>query len=414
MVGFGRSLPDIRLSQALESSHTGIWGDIGMGKSTAIRQYLWQIQARGETAVVYDPHREFLPQFYDPSRGDVVLNPIDARSAGWSPGDELPASLTPAQLSAETLTIAKSFFPARPNDLPFFADTITRLFAECLKDRPTGRQLADRINDKAELERIVKGTSSEESIAKGAPQQRSGVIADLNRVADALRLLPEGTPQRWSAAEWAKRRQGWIFVTSTPQTRERLRPLTSLWLDLIILQLMTGDEAPAEKTWLVLNEVATLQRLPQFYAAITENRKSNNPIIFDVQGRSQIQALYGDLSEVLLSSPAVKMFFRNSDPKAAEWMADAIGKHEIKRLKESRTSGDRDARNQSLDLQVEYLVLPSQIMGLPRLHGYVLTDNYLVPFGPIQIFDLPKRCAGYVPRTAPPVRQPIATAVAQF
>lgn len=410
-------MTDIRLSQSLEPSHIGIFGDIGMGKSTAIRQLLWQIQARGETAVVYDPHREFLTQFYDPTRGDIILNPLDARSAGWSPGSELPAHLTPAQLSAETLTIAKSFFPSRPNDLPFFADTITRLFAECLKGRPTGIELADLIQDKTRLEQLVKGTSSEESIAKGAPAQRSGVIADLNRVADALRLLPDlrDTPQRWSAAEWAKGRRGWIFVTSTPQTRERLRPLTSMWLDLIILQLMTVEEARTEKTWLVLNEVATLQRLPQFYAAITENRKSNNPIIFDVQGRSQIQALYGDLSEVLLSSPAVKMFFRNSDPKAAEWMADSIGKHEIKRLKESRTSGQLDSRNQSLDFQIEYLVLPAQIMGLPRLHGYVLTENYLVPFGPIQIFDLPKQCPGYVPRAgAPAVTRHTQTAVAQF
>jgi hypothetical protein len=81
---------------------------------------------------------------------------------------------------------------------------------------------------------------------------------------------------------------------------------------------------------------------------------------------------------------------------------------------ESRSSEDRDSRNQSLDFQVEYLVLPAQIMGLPRLHGYVLTDNYLIPFGPIQIFDLPKRCEGYVQRGAAPVRRSISTALAQF
>lgn len=406
---------DLCLSKALESSHIGIWGDIGAGKSSLIRQFLCQIRDRGETAVVYDPHREFLPEHYDEARGDVILNPLDARGAGWSPGDELPPQLTAAQVSAETLTIAKSFFPPRPNDLPFFADTIQRLFAECLKGRPTGQQLANLLADKEALERVVAGTSSEESIARSAPQQRAGVIADLNRVSDALRLLPDpkDTRRRWSAADWAKDRRGWVFLTSTPHTRERLRPLTSVWLDLTILQLMTVDEPRPEKTWLILNEVATLQRLPQFYAAMTENRKSNNPIIFDVQGRSQVKALYGDLAEVLLSSPAVKIFLRTSEPNAALWIADSIGKHEVKRLKESRSSGDRTTQNQSLDFAVEYLVLPSQIMGLPRLHGYVVTDNYLVPIQ-FPIFDLPKHCPGYVPRAGAPVRPFAKTSVAQF
>ena len=45
------------------------------GKSAAIRQVLSQIWDRGETAIVYDPALEYLPQFYTESRGDVVLNP---------------------------------------------------------------------------------------------------------------------------------------------------------------------------------------------------------------------------------------------------------------------------------------------------------------------------------------------------
>lgn len=55
---------------------------------------------------MYDPALEYTPQFYTPERGDVILNPIDARSPYWSPGDEL-------RHEAEALTLATSLFPDR-------------------------------------------------------------------------------------------------------------------------------------------------------------------------------------------------------------------------------------------------------------------------------------------------------------
>ena len=71
--------PSYRIPRRLESSHIELIGDTGSGKSTAIRQILRQIQERGETAIVYDPAMDFVGEFYDPKRGDLILNPLDAR-----------------------------------------------------------------------------------------------------------------------------------------------------------------------------------------------------------------------------------------------------------------------------------------------------------------------------------------------
>src|SRR5262249_18409480 len=89
----------LALPRAIESSHLLIMGDSGTGKSTLIRQLLRQLEDRGDTAIVYDPALEYTPQFYTPERGDVILNPLDARSPYWSPGDEL-------RHEAEALTLA--------------------------------------------------------------------------------------------------------------------------------------------------------------------------------------------------------------------------------------------------------------------------------------------------------------------
>ena len=168
----------------------------------------------------------------------------------------------------------------------------------------------------------------------------SGVLGSLNMVADAFKLLPteRETKRRWSTVEWAKERKGWVFITSKPTMRERMRPLISLWLDLLVLRLMNDDTA-RRKTWFVLDELASLQHLPQLKTAVTENRKSNNPMVLGFQGKAQVEALYGHVAEAMLSQPATKIFLKTSEPHASEWISKAIGEVEIERFRESRTHG---------------------------------------------------------------------------
>lgn len=68
-----------RLPALAENKHLAMIGDTGSGKSTAIRQILLEVKARGDTAILYDSSAGFLEQFYDEKRGDIVLNPIDTR-----------------------------------------------------------------------------------------------------------------------------------------------------------------------------------------------------------------------------------------------------------------------------------------------------------------------------------------------
>ena len=142
------------------------------------------------------------------------------------------------------------------------------------------------------------------------------------------------TERRWSTVEWAKERKGWVFLTSKPTMRERLRPLMSLWLDLLVLRLMNEGASTGAKTWFVLDELASLQRLPQLTTAITESRKSNNPMVLGFQGKAQVEALYGHIAEAMLSQPATKIFFKTSEPHASEWISKSIGEVEVERFRE--------------------------------------------------------------------------------
>jgi len=237
-------------------------------------------------------------------------------------------------------------------------------------------------------------------IAKGAQQQRNGVLASLGLVADSLRMLPtkeQAKNKTWSATEWSVTRKGWIFITSSPTEREALRPLHSLWIDLLVMRLLTAPQDKQTPVWFVLDELASLQRLPQLHTAITENRKSKNPLVLGFQGKAQLEVIYGHLAEVMLSQPATKIFLKTTEPKAAEWVSNAIGKVEIERMKETHFDGSRSGRNFAVDRQIEPLVMDSEISGLENRHAFLKLGNNVARFH-FEYMDVPQTTPAFLPR----------------
>ncbi len=359
-----------------EDQHFEIIGDTGSGKTTIIMQMLRQIQSRGHSAILYDPACEFIERFYDAHRGDIVLNPLDGRCPYWGPSEELVRR-------AEARTVAASLFqPTNDKKGEFFIESPQKIFAHLLLELPSPQQLVQWMSHPEEIDHRVKNTELASLIDPSAPHQRSGVLGSLSLVADSFRLLPRKTDAKteWTAREWSKNRQGWIFITSQPAEREALRPLHSLWIDMLVLRLLSAPTPEQRPVWFVLDELASLQKLPQLHTAITENRKSRNPIVLGFQGKAQLEVIYGHLAEVMLSQPATKIFLKTTEPNAAEWVSRAIGKVEIERMKETHFDGSRDGRNFSLDRQTEPLVLDSEISGLENLNAYLKHGNYVTRF----------------------------------
>lgn len=365
----------VRIPREQEASHILILGDSGSGKSTAIRGMLEQIEARGETAIVYDPALDYTPQFYRPERGDVILNPLDQRMPYWSPCAEV-------EHEAEAEGLAAALFKDDPRSNPFFVMVPRQIFAHLLTEdrKRTPEELLAILRDERELGRRLKDTEHASAIHPEAGPQRGGMMATLNSVASALKLLPgrEETTREWTATGWAKQRQGWLFITSPPAFRQTLLPIISMWLDVLVLRLMNEGQSGPRPVWFMLDELASLHHLPQLHTAITENRKSGNPVVLGFQGRSQLEASYGHKAEVMLSQPATKIFLRTSEPNAAQWISDAIGKQEVERVRESRTSGKHNSESETFEHVAKILVMDSEIMGLANLHGYLKSGNLVV------------------------------------
>jgi hypothetical protein len=394
----------LRVRADEETSHFILVGDSGTGKSSLIRELLTQVRSRGERAIIYDPATEFTPQFYDPL-SDIILNPTDRRMPFWTPSDEIRHPVDAAAL-------ASSLFPDKLGDKNFFTDSAKKIFAHLLRYRPTPQELTYWMRNIDELDKRVAGSEFEPMIRKSAAAQRAAVQGTFNQAAVALHLLPAeaDTKIRWSAAKWAEEKKGWIFLPSMPVFRESLRPLASMWLDSLIMRLMDSTNQPASRVWLILDELSSLQRLPQLPTAITEGRKWNMCIVLGFQGRSQLEAIYGQQSEAMLSQPMTKVFLRTSEPNAAQWVSRSIGEVELLRREDAHTWNFRlfSAPQRGATTQVrrhtEPLVLPSTIQGLKNLTAYMKSKDLVVPvvfgykeFKPIHSGFEPRELPGLEP-----------------
>jgi type IV secretory pathway TraG/TraD family ATPase VirD4 len=395
-----RKRVSVHIPKSQEAHHMMIMGDTGAGKSSRIRELLIDISGRDEGAIVHDPALEYTPEFYRPERGDVILNPLDQRMPYWSPSAEV-------EHEAEAATIAASLFPdpARASN-DFFVKGPRRIFAQLLRLKLPPEELVRVMSDERELDRVTKGTDLESLLYHGAGPQRGGVMGELSMVVDGLKLLPrrEETSAVWTATEWAKRRKGWVFITSTPETREALLPLISLWLDTLALRLMSRSQAGVRPVWFVLDELDTLKRLPQLHDAITQTRKTGNPVVLGFQGRSQMEARYGDLAETMLSQPATKIFLRTGEPRAAKWVSEYIGDVEREWLRVSYSEAQSPNERRSKTWHTETpparpLVIASTIQGLADQHGYIKHGNLLVK-AKFSYIALPKRQPGFLLRKA--------------
>lgn len=73
------------------------------------------------------------------------------------------------------------------------------------------------------IDQILEETEHSNLTYQSAKGERGGVLATLSEIGESLKLLPP--PKECSReirlTDWAKRRRGWIFITSSPDTQRR-------------------------------------------------------------------------------------------------------------------------------------------------------------------------------------------------
>jgi type IV secretion system coupling TraD/TrwB family protein len=261
------------------------------------------------------------------------------------------------------------------------------------------------LSDAEQIGQIVANTELAHYVDPGAKEMRGSVLATLAQVGKTLRLLPRPDECEFdfSLTEWAQERRGWLFLTATKETEERLRPLYAAYLDLLMRRLMSVDDEIGRRrpVKLIVDEVHTLNYLATLYKATTEGRKFGLHVIQGTQNKAQYDARYGHDAATMLSCPRYTILLRCKEPGSAKWLSSLIGDEERERPRTGVTASvsdqGRDSMNYSTQTERRPVISKEEISALPNLAGYWKYGNSVVPFR-FDFIQWKRVAQGFVPR----------------
>ena len=173
-----------------EQSHTMIVGTTGTGKSTAMKDLLRQIKARGDRAVVFDLTGTYVEGFYN-KKTDVLLNPFDLRCPAWSP-------FADARTREHFKEVSQALIPMTENGDSFWQETARMLFVEtCVRlvqqGRGNNKALAEVLmtSKLKDLHAHVARTIAAPLTDPEAKRMAESIRATFNTYAQALMTLPD-------------------------------------------------------------------------------------------------------------------------------------------------------------------------------------------------------------------------------
>lgn len=374
------TLAGLEVPAADEPKHFKMLGTTGTGKSTAIRELLTGALARGDRAVIADPDGGYLNRFYDPARGDVILNPFDSRAHAWHLYGELDAPHDVEQL-------ARSLIPDHDG-----ADKSWRGYARTFFSAVT-RQTSDAgITSLAELYRLLTAADSDElrlltagtpaqPFLEGGNERMFGSIRSVTGAAlTALDYLSAQQGPPLAVRDWVRQGRGVLFLPYQANEIAALRSIISAWLRLAIFQAMSGGEGD-QRLWFVVDELDALGPIDGLKDALARLRKFGGRCVLGFQSIAQVSSTYGHgEAQTIVENCSNTLILRcaaSENGGTARFASKLIGEREVIRPTVSRTrrTGLFTDPHRSVSRGEQHVtepaVLPAEVEQLLDLSGYL-------------------------------------------
>jgi type IV secretory pathway TraG/TraD family ATPase VirD4 len=202
----------------------------------------------------------------------------------------------------------------------------------------------------------------------------------------SLAYLPQDK-ETFSIREWVKNKNdsGWLFIAGMPNQREPLKPLMSAWLSIAVKSLMELDENHDYRLWFVIDELASLNKIPILKQGLAEVRKYGGCFVIGFQNIHQLYAIYRqDDAQTIVSLMGTKLVFKSESAEAA-YLSKVFGEQEVLEQSGSVSYGAhqmRDGVSLSDQKKTKPIISPTDIMMLSPLQAYLKFPRQL-PFSKV-------------------------------
>lgn len=394
------TLAGIAIPTTDETKHFKLIGTTGTGKTTAIRELLRAALRRGDRAVIADPDGGYLDEFYDPTRGDVILNPFDRRAMLWDLFGEIRATYDVEQL-------ARSLIPDhegpdriwRSYARTFFTAVTRQLFEARTRELPELYRLLTSASPE-ELRMVVRATPAQPFLEEGNERMFGSVRSVTGASLTAFEYLSIQRAEPLSVRHWTRAGSGALFLPYRADQIAALRSIISTWMRLAIFERMSGPVAAESPTrnphhaanwrdnvhenqscWFVVDELDALGQIDGLKDALARLRKFGGRCVLGFQSIAQVSTTYGHgEAQTIVENCGNTLILRCSASEAggtAKFASRLIGDRELIRphVSTSRSGGflqdPRISRSISDQHVTEPAALGSEIEQLPDLRGFL-------------------------------------------
>jgi type IV secretory pathway TraG/TraD family ATPase VirD4 len=377
-------LAGINISTADETKHFKLLGTTGTGKSTAIRGLLRAALERGDRAIIADPDGSYQDHFYDPQRGDQILNPFDRRAARWSLFGELETAYDIEQLARalipehgdasarEWKSYARALFVAITRQLHDAKETDLALLYRLLTSAPA-----------KELRVLVAGTAAEPFLESSNARMLGAIRSVLSAAVATLDHVATQIGPPLSVRRWVRSGTGVLFLPYSAGQIAALRSLISTWLRIAIFETMSQPEGD-QRLWYIVDELDALGAIDGLKDALARLRKFGGRCVLGMQSIAQVRACYGEAdARTIVENCGTSLILRCSASEAggtAQFASQLIGDRQVCRREYSQSisrggwldiHASRRQRSCSERTHIEPAVLSGEIEQLADFHGFL-------------------------------------------
>ncbi len=413
------TLAGVSIALSDETKHFKVIGTTGTGKSTAIREILNAALARGDRMVIADPDAGYLNRYYDPQRGDVILNPFDPKAHRWDLFGEIGEDYDIEQL-------ARALIPDSGGEDRVWTEYARTVFSEVVRQMKDTKICDDRklsrILNKAdddELRAMLEGTAAARFFKEGNEKMLAATQATLTSAVRVFEYTTKHEASPLSVRAWVREgragsaggRGGVLFLPYKAGEIAALRGLISTWMRLSIIEAMNCEEGD-QRLWFIVDELDALGEIDGLKDALARLRKFGGRCVLGFQSIAQVSGLYGKGSaETIVENCGNTLILRCSASErggTSEFASKLIGQREVLHttISTARRSGEwRSVTSKSEQLRIEPAIMASEIERLPDLGGFLkiasVPDWQMATLTVQPDLNMPRASARQVPAITP-------------
>ena len=360
-----------------EQSHTMILGSTGAGKTKIIQDLVYQLHRRNQKAIIIDVKGDYIENFYRPSRGDIILNPLDVRGRNWSIFNET----NPLKGFS---TIAKSLLPRGSSNDPIWVDSARAVFSEManlyVSENLSMAEFADKIlkTELKTLEKLLSKTGASKIINQEIEKAALSVLMVLSTYLRPLKLY-RSSDSCFSITDWVndESQNNFLFISSRADVKEDINPLITAQVDIAVNALRSLTKASSTpKTWFILDEISYFdQSIPNLKDGLAMSRSYGGCFVLGTQDMSSLSKIYSEnIAKSIANNCRTKIYMNIAGKESAEYCSQSLGEGEVEEWHEGLSYGAhemRDGIQVNRSRIIRKTVLASEFMLLKAGEGFI-------------------------------------------